>query len=121
MVGTLASGGGSTATGNETAPLLVVPVLLLTVLVVWWGVRIVRPVQRLERQTTELGQRRFAALETPVGVYANPASANAVGADGPEGEGGPTKFAWLFGGGDDGAGKSGDGWPATCMMRRCNP
>ena len=53
---------------TEQAPLLVVPVLLLTVLVVWWGIRqIVQPLQRLERQATQLGQGDFAALETPVG------------------------------------------------------
>ncbi|MBK9055041.1 MAG: HAMP domain-containing protein [Chloroflexi bacterium] len=53
---------------TEQAPLLVVPVLLLTVLVVWWGIRqIVQPLQRLESQATRLGQGDFAAIETPVG------------------------------------------------------
>lgn len=53
---------------TEQAPLLVVPVLLLTVLVVWWGIRqIVQPLQRLESQATRLGQGDFAAIERPVG------------------------------------------------------
>jgi signal transduction histidine kinase len=53
---------------TEQAPLLVVPVLLLTVLVVWWGIRqIVQPLQRLESQATRLGQGDFAAIEKPVG------------------------------------------------------
>lgn len=53
---------------TEQAPLLVVPVLLLTVLVLWWGIRqIVQPLQTLERQATQLGQGDFAAIEAPVG------------------------------------------------------
>lgn len=53
---------------TEWSPIIVVSVLMVALLVLWFGVRqIVQPLQALERKATQLGQRNFAAIEEPVG------------------------------------------------------
>ena len=54
--------------GTEVAPLILVPVVVITLVVLWFGVRqIVQPLQSLEQKATELGWGRFEAIEEPVG------------------------------------------------------
>ncbi len=60
---------GSTPTQRMTqvAPLVLVPVLLLALLALWFGVRqVVQPLQRLEAQAAELAWGDFQAIEKPV-------------------------------------------------------
>jgi signal transduction histidine kinase len=53
---------------TELGPLLIVPVMLITLIVLWFGLRqIVQPLQLLERQATMLSRGDFAAIEEPVG------------------------------------------------------
>ena len=53
---------------TELAPLVLVPVVLVTLIALWFGVRqIVQPLQLLEQKATELGWGRFEAIEEPVG------------------------------------------------------
>jgi signal transduction histidine kinase len=50
------------------APLLLIPLLLATLLALWFGGReIIRPLQQLTRQATALGWGDFALIEEPVG------------------------------------------------------
>jgi signal transduction histidine kinase len=53
---------------TELAPLVLVPVVVITLIALWFGVRqIVQPLQSLEQKATELGWGRFEAIEEPVG------------------------------------------------------
>lgn len=53
---------------TEQAPLILVPVLIMALIVLWFGVRqIVQPLQALERQATRLGWGDFTAIQEPVG------------------------------------------------------
>ena len=53
---------------TELAPLVLVPVVVITLFALWFGVRqIVQPLQSLEQKATELGWGRFEAIEEPVG------------------------------------------------------
>jgi signal transduction histidine kinase len=53
---------------TEMAPLVLVPVVVITLIALWFGVRqIVQPLQSLEQKATELGWGRFEAIEEPVG------------------------------------------------------
>ncbi len=53
---------------TELAPLIILPVLLVALVALWFGVReIVRPLQSLEKKATSLGWGDFDAIEEPVG------------------------------------------------------
>ncbi len=53
---------------TELAPLILIPVMLIALVALWFGVRqVVQPLQSLERKATELGWGDFAAIEEPVG------------------------------------------------------
>jgi len=53
---------------TQLAPLVLVPVLLLTLLALWFGLRwIVRPLQALESKAATLAWGEFSAIEQPVG------------------------------------------------------
>ena len=53
---------------TELAPLVLVPVIVITLTALWFGVRqIVQPLQSLERKATELGWGDFEAIGEPVG------------------------------------------------------
>ena len=53
---------------TELAPLVLVPVLIVALVGLWFGVRqIVQPLQSLERKATELAWGDFEAIEEPVG------------------------------------------------------
>lgn len=56
---------------TQLAPLVLVPVLLLTLLALWFGLRwIVKPLQALEAKATRLAWGDFNAIEQPVGGIA---------------------------------------------------
>lgn len=53
---------------TELAPLVLVPILVIALLGLWFGVRqIVQPLQSLEEKATELAWGDFEAIEEPVG------------------------------------------------------
>ncbi len=53
---------------TELAPLVLIPVLVVALVALWFGVRqVVQPLQSLEKKATELGWGNFAALTEPVG------------------------------------------------------
>ncbi len=53
---------------TEIAPLVLIPVLLVALVALWFGVRqVVQPLQSLEQKATELGWGDFAAIEESVG------------------------------------------------------
>ena len=53
---------------TELAPLVLIPVLVIALMALWFGVRqVVQPLQSLERQATALGWGDFASIEEPVG------------------------------------------------------
>ena len=53
---------------TQMAPLVLVPVLLLTLFALWFGIRqIVQPLQALERQADALAWGNYQAVEKPVG------------------------------------------------------
>jgi signal transduction histidine kinase len=53
---------------TELAPLILVPVLIVALIGLWFGVRqIVQPLQSLEQKATELAWGNFKAIEAPVG------------------------------------------------------
>jgi signal transduction histidine kinase len=53
---------------TELAPLILIPVLVIALVALWFGVRqVVQPLQSLERQATALGWGDFGAIEVPVG------------------------------------------------------
>jgi signal transduction histidine kinase len=53
---------------TELAPLVLVPVIVITLTALWFGVRqIVQPLQSLERKATALGWGDFEAIDEPVG------------------------------------------------------
>ena len=53
---------------TENAPLILVPILLLSLLALWFATRrIVQPLQALEARAAEVGWGRFEAIEDPVG------------------------------------------------------
>jgi signal transduction histidine kinase len=53
---------------SQLAPLVLVPVLLLTLLALWFGLRwIVKPLQALESKAATLAWGEFEAIEQPVG------------------------------------------------------
>ncbi len=53
---------------TELAPLVLVPVIIVTLTALWFGVRqIVQPLQSLERKATELGWGDFEAISESVG------------------------------------------------------
>lgn len=53
---------------TQLAPLVLVPVLLLTLLALWFGLRwIVKPLQDLESKAATLAWGEFSAIEQPVG------------------------------------------------------
>ncbi len=53
---------------TEIAPLILIPVLLVALVALWFGVRqVVQPLQALEQKATELGWGNFVAIEEPVG------------------------------------------------------
>jgi signal transduction histidine kinase len=50
------------------APLILIPVLVIAMVALWFGVRqVVQPLQSLEKKATDLGWGDFAAIEEPVG------------------------------------------------------
>ena len=53
---------------TELAPLVLIPVLVIALIGLWFGVRqVVQPLQSLEKKATELGWGNFAAITEPVG------------------------------------------------------
>lgn len=57
-----------TLRATQLAPLVLVPVLLLTLLALWFGLRwIVKPLQALESRAATLAWGEFDAIEQPVG------------------------------------------------------
>lgn len=53
---------------TELAPLLFIPVMIIALIALWFGLRqIVLPLQSLEQKATMLGWGDFAAIEEPVG------------------------------------------------------
>jgi two-component system sensor histidine kinase UhpB len=53
---------------TEMAPLILIPVLVIALVALWFGIRqVVQPLQLLEKKATELGWGDFAAIEEPVG------------------------------------------------------
>jgi two-component system sensor histidine kinase UhpB len=53
---------------TQVAPLVLVPVLLLALLALWFGVRqVVQPLQALEAQAADLAWGNYQAIEKPVG------------------------------------------------------
>lgn len=53
---------------TQSAPLIVVPVFLLTLVALWYGARwIVTPLQKLEKQAVDLAAGNFEAIQQPVG------------------------------------------------------
>lgn len=53
---------------TELAPLILIPVLVIALIALWFGVRqIVQPLQLLEQKATQLGWGNFQAIEEPVG------------------------------------------------------
>ncbi|MAT43678.1 MAG: hypothetical protein CL609_15180 [Anaerolineaceae bacterium] len=53
---------------TQYAPLVIVPVFLLSLLVIWFGAsRIVSPLQKLEKQAASLAGGDFEAIQQPVG------------------------------------------------------
>ena len=53
---------------TQVAPLVLVPVLLLTLIALWFGVRwIVKPLQALESKAATLAWGEFSSIEQPVG------------------------------------------------------
>ena len=62
---------GPTLRATQLAPLILAPVVLIALLLVWFGARqIVRPLQTLADKATELGRGDFAAIEEPAGGIA---------------------------------------------------
>jgi hypothetical protein len=58
----------TTLRATQTAPLVLVPALLIAVVALWFGARqIVRPIQSLEARTTKLASGDFNAIEESVG------------------------------------------------------
>ena len=56
---------------TQMAPLVLVPVLLLTLFALWFGIRqIVQPLQELEEEADELAWGNYQAVEKPVGGIA---------------------------------------------------
>lgn len=56
---------------TQTAPLVMVPALLIAVVALWFGARqIVRPIQHLEARANKLAWGDFKAIEEPVGGIA---------------------------------------------------
>jgi two-component system sensor histidine kinase UhpB len=56
---------------TQMAPLVLVPVLILTLFALWFGIRqIVQPLQALEEQADALAWGDYQAVETPVGGIA---------------------------------------------------
>jgi signal transduction histidine kinase len=59
---------GPTLRATQLAPLILAPVVLIALLLVWFGARqIVRPLQTLADKATKLGRGDFAAIEEPAG------------------------------------------------------
>ncbi len=53
---------------TELAPLILIPVLVIALVALWFGVRrVVQPLKSLEKKATELGWGDFDAIEEPVG------------------------------------------------------
>jgi nitrate/nitrite-specific signal transduction histidine kinase len=53
---------------TQLAPLVLVPVLLLTLVALWFGLRqVVRPLQALEAKAASLAWGDFQTIEEPVG------------------------------------------------------
>jgi signal transduction histidine kinase len=53
---------------TQSAPLILVPVLLVALLALWFGARqVVRPLQQLEERSSRLAQGDFQAIAEPVG------------------------------------------------------
>ncbi|MCK5313776.1 MAG: ATP-binding protein [Anaerolineales bacterium] len=53
---------------TEGAPLVLIPIVVVALLVVWFGTRrIVQPLQALESKAAELGWGNYAPIEEPVG------------------------------------------------------
>lgn len=53
---------------TELAPLILIPVLVIALVALWFGVRrVVQPLQLLEKKATELGWGDFEAIEESVG------------------------------------------------------
>lgn len=53
---------------TENAPLVLIPVLVLALIVVWFGTRrIIQPLQALESKAAELGWGSYGPIEEPVG------------------------------------------------------
>jgi signal transduction histidine kinase len=62
---------GPTLRATQLAPLILAPVVLIALLLVWFGARqIVRPLQTLADRATELGRGDFTAIEEPAGGIA---------------------------------------------------
>lgn len=60
-----------TLRATQLAPLVLVPVLLLSLLALWFGLRwIVKPLQALEAKAADLAWGEFSAIEQPVGGIA---------------------------------------------------
>ncbi len=53
---------------TELAPLILIPILVIALVALWFGVRqVVQPLQSLEKKATELGWGNFEAIAEPVG------------------------------------------------------
>ena len=53
---------------TEMAPLVLIPVLVIALVALWFGIRqVVQPLQSLEKKATELGWGDFEAIAEPVG------------------------------------------------------
>jgi signal transduction histidine kinase len=60
-----------TLVNTQAAPLVIVPIFLLALAAIWFGVRsIVAPLQKLEKQAASLAQGNFEAIHQPVGGIA---------------------------------------------------
>jgi signal transduction histidine kinase len=53
---------------TELAPLILIPVLVIAIIALWFGIRqVVQPLQSLEQKATSLAWGDFSAIEEPVG------------------------------------------------------
>jgi signal transduction histidine kinase len=53
---------------TQSAPLIIVPLFLLSLLALWFGIRrIVQPLQALEKQASQLAEGDFKSIHQPVG------------------------------------------------------
>lgn len=64
----MASGNRPAAARHRISALILLPVLVIALIALWFGVRqVVQPLQSLEKKATDLGWGNFDAIEEPVG------------------------------------------------------